>query len=412
MGARMSMTSDRFLLAWRIGGVIACAALAWGALVNAFADAGRARTPAAVLRFIPSDAGARANFAERLMDRLAEPKIQAQIADLIHGSLTYDALNPKALRLRGFVAEAEGDHATARRFNQLAERASRRDAGAQIWMIEDRVAANDIAGALRHYDTALSTVSKTDALLFPILANALSDPAIRKAFLPIFRADREWEPSFMSYWIGSRSDPGSAAELVIAAGGFPNPARYGDLGTGLMLALADAGEFDPLRRLYEILPGATPDGVRRADFAAPLIDGHFAPVAWRLMNGPDYGASFRAGGDDAAVLDASAATGGRGTVARKLIYPGQGPKIVRAPVRFTNSSSGGAVTLAAQCLEGKKVKTAARSRVERSGQLALSIPADSSCDAYYLDIGIIGGTDESGLEAEVGSLTIAPAPNA
>jgi hypothetical protein len=403
MAARMTIAADRSALAWRIGGMIACAALAWGALVNAFADAGRARAPEAVLRFIPSDAGARASYAERLMGKLGEPTTQEAIADLIHGSLTYDALNPKALRLQGFVADAKGDHARARRLVLLAERASRRDPGAQLWLIEDRVAQNDIVGALRHYDTALNTVSQTDSVLFPVLAKALSDTAVRQAFVPIFRANHEWLPSFMSYWIESRNDPLSAAELVIAAKGFPRGERYRDLDTSLMLALADSGEFDTLRRLYVVLPSARRDGAARTDFAGPLINPRFVPIAWRLLNGPDTQASFHAGSSNATILDALSAAGTRAVVARKLVYLQPGSHEVRLPVHFANSSRGGAVTLAAQCLAGKAAKPIGSSQISGSGLLTLRIAADAACAAYYLDIGVAGGDAENGLEAEIGA---------
>ncbi|MDT9096849.1 hypothetical protein RSW32_26335, partial [Escherichia coli] len=76
-------------------------------------------------------------------------------------------------------AQLHGDVGAARRLFAYGQRLSRRDNSTQLWAIEDAVARNDIPDVLRHYDVALRTSPNLADILYPVLASASADPAIR-----------------------------------------------------------------------------------------------------------------------------------------------------------------------------------------------------------------------------------------
>jgi hypothetical protein len=81
-----------------------------------------------------------------------------------------------------------------------ADAVSRRDAFSQLWMIEQKSGADDVKGAVSHYNALLSVHPAMQATLLPVLVSAVAYPEVRGAIRPYLNPDARWgwsEP----FWI-------------------------------------------------------------------------------------------------------------------------------------------------------------------------------------------------------------------
>src|SRR5688572_1223087 len=143
--------------------------------------------PELALRLLSVDARAKANRAqEAITSDVRHPKV-AEAQAFATSALRRDPTAVNAVTALGILSAMRGDAAGAERAFRYAQRLSRRNRVAQLWWIEREVADNDIEGALGHYDVALRTSRGMRGTLFPILMNAVSDPAIATAVNRLLR---------------------------------------------------------------------------------------------------------------------------------------------------------------------------------------------------------------------------------
>lgn len=152
-----------------------------------------------------SKAGPNATAADRsAADLLARTALQQEpMASIAAATLGLDA------QIRGNVPGAQ-------RLLGYAQTLSRRDLQTQIWAIEDAVARGDIPGALAHYDIALRTSPSAPELLYPILAAAIADPAVRSALIRTLANCPAWRGSFIDYVSGNGPTPSATVLLFLA----------------------------------------------------------------------------------------------------------------------------------------------------------------------------------------------------
>ena len=93
--------------------------------------------------------------------------------------LTRNALDVREIRTLGFIEEANGARNRAPGLMKVAHRLSRRDPVCELWLIEHNVRAENLSGALEHYDAAMSTTPAVWAQLFPILDEALTERPVQ-----------------------------------------------------------------------------------------------------------------------------------------------------------------------------------------------------------------------------------------
>ncbi|MCJ8158851.1 lipopolysaccharide assembly protein LapB [Sphingomonas sp. LaA6.9] len=175
---------------------------------------------ASILTGSPERAHALAPYDGRITARLSQTFVTAsstaadfaEATRLAHLALRQDPTAVRAVITLGLNAQVRGDVAGARRLYAYADTLSRRESQTQLWAIEDAVARNDIPGALRQYDIALRTSRTAPDLLFPVLAAAVDDPAIRAALAQTLASDPVWGPSLTLY-ISAHSDPAAAVNL-------------------------------------------------------------------------------------------------------------------------------------------------------------------------------------------------------
>ncbi len=329
---RPGRSIGRFLLVFGLGVCIAVAS-AMAAAVEVF----RSRAPERALA-ISSDGRAIVRRIDNEMTIEARTPSAGELAKDARRALRQTPLNAGALRLLGLASEMRGDSKDGRRNYELAERVSRRDFLTELALVEYAVQSGDVPAALRHYDVALRTKTGAEAILFPILREALKGAEIQKHFAILAAMSPPWMGDFLAKTI--RAGGYSTAVLAIAdrVGGLKSIDPSGQLDTLLLTGLGVDRRFDLLRRYYLSVPGADRRALTSSGFDAVNTRPELGPVAWQLMHSEPLLVSFTQEGTKPGLLDATITLdpGSQVLVARKLIFLSAGEYRFRAAIHPTN----------------------------------------------------------------------------
>ncbi|WP_298674241.1 hypothetical protein [uncultured Sphingomonas sp.] len=148
------------------------------------------------LRFNGADAGINAAVASQLL--VMESRANALAAqDYAQRALLRDPLMAEAARDSGVAAGLLGRTDALKRRLDYSLWVSRRDLPTLLGEIEQRVAAGDIAGALRYYDIALRSSGSAGTVLMPVLVKAVNDAPVRTALIGYINHHRPpWTQSY------------------------------------------------------------------------------------------------------------------------------------------------------------------------------------------------------------------------
>ena len=264
--------------------VIAGAALLLAAASVSISAAGifRERSPATALKVAPWDARARANAARQsLLQPGARPPL-GPAAGQARSAYRREPLALEAVTALGIVAGLRGDDARATATLAYAERLSRRNVEAQLWLIEHNVRRNDIGGALAHYNILLSTSTDSRPALDAILINASSQPNIAQALNRLMLTRPNWRDDFLTRFAFEGRD---AAALATVSRHLFNPAIAEDREVLLrvLTRYVDLARYDLAWDAYQDamgrVSGARPaPALRNGDFAS---DQGLPPFDWR-----------------------------------------------------------------------------------------------------------------------------------
>lgn len=317
MPRRSTSTISRSRGEWAVRSLLALAAMAagYGAVRQRFADVTARRDPAIAHRIAPGDAQIAAALAEERFTQQPTADPKSMPGQLARRALLDDPTTVRAVTVVGLQAQLRGDLVGARRAFGYAERLSRRHLPTQLWAIEDAVGRGDIVGALRHYDIALRTSRAAADVLFPVLAAAMSDPAIRMSLTATMVKAPLWAPRFIDYLIAKPADPQASAALYTSLRRAGVPVR----------AEADASVIDRLLASDEATAawlyyaaarrGADPRRSRDPRFIANLTTPSI--FDWRASIDPNLAASFqrsRSGG----LLDFATVAGAGGQLVQQM----------------------------------------------------------------------------------------------
>lgn len=400
-------------LAARGIGLVACAALAWGCVAVGMARTLALSDPARALAWSPGDAPALALLGAARLGPAPSPAGAAEAGRLSRAALRRDPTIVVAARTLGLLADMAGDRPRARRLMAYAQSLSRRDLPTQYWFIEERVAAGDVAGALRHYDTALRASAAAEPLLIPVLLAAIADPAAREGLADRLVADPIWRASFLDKVAhDAPADAAGTLALSLAARRHPlDPAATRDLLARLVAAgdyaraaavRAAAGGGDPRRG-----PWPRDGGFGRA--------GDLPPFDWVLAEDGDTRAERVADGAGAGRLAFSTPADKGGEVARQLLLLPPGDW--RLSSRFTVSGSDtigrpywqlscAAMPDAPPLLRLDLAPAAGRGDGGGVAEGGFTVPA--GCAAQWLSLTLRASDRIDGVEGQVESVTIGP----
>jgi hypothetical protein len=302
-------------------GVCAAGAI-WLSVAVGVANILRTSRPDTALRFAPFDAGSKARLAESaLADLLTRRRgSSAEAERLSRAALARDPTQVVGWRSLAMTVELRRAQSRARQLFYFTESLSRRDLGTQLWLIEERVRANDIRGALRHYDVALRTSNSAGRLLYPVLIAASTEPAIVDALADFLATNPPWSNDlFAQFATQGAPSPRNLAALLGTLS-----RRHADLRPETMNVIVNRmvedRQFEPAWRIASL--------VRRLGPAEALLrNGGFdavenaSPFDWRYEQGNDLSAEplvvERAGEGPVLVVRANA--GSAGSVARQLL---------------------------------------------------------------------------------------------
>ncbi|NCQ35277.1 hypothetical protein GW813_09455 [bacterium] len=233
-------------------------------------------------------------------------------------SIAQNPLNADAFGLYGLINMANADDETVSRQVIMADRLSRRDLSTQLFLIEDSVRRNDVAEALRHYDSAMRASEGVRPTLFAILAKAMREPAIRKRFMPYMTASNPWLEAFFRYATANPSDSTAVAQLAIEADGLPDGALYDRKVSELLSLLVQQQEYDTARRLYLKAGDGDPELLTDAAFTDANTDQLLMPITWQPSVYGDIDPLFVVARDGTLEFEARIASGFTGYVLQKL----------------------------------------------------------------------------------------------
>ncbi len=190
----------------------------------------RSSNAAAAHQLAPYDGRITALAAAFRADPEATSRDRSEADVLARLALQQDPTTIVAASTLGLNAQIKGQDKIARQAFGYAEALSRRDIQTQLWAIEDAVQRNDVAGALKHYDTALRVTPSLAEMLFPVLASASNDPEIRVPLIKTLLAKPAWSEAFIVHVAAAKGvDPRSIAQMLMsiarAGGNIPDAAQ-------------------------------------------------------------------------------------------------------------------------------------------------------------------------------------------
>ena len=378
----LNFPASRLLPVLAVAIVLAAVVVASG-----LASASRSRNPGLALMLAPWDARAKAKQADLLLAPTKGQKPRYREASaLARSALARDATLPGAWRVLGLEAASAGDARRASRLIKTAETMSRRDLPTQAWLIEERVAAGDIAGALRHYDLALRGSSAATNVLMPILVSASSDPAIAAPLRQLLLRPSPWRRDFLRR-LADAPDADIAASLIEAAAsteGRPLPDVYFDLGNHYInLKKFDAG----LRVLHVVASGRGP---------VPLVrDGGFnrepryPPYDWKLADTANPSVQLMPGNDQKGQrLHTTATSGNGGILAEQLLALKPGRYMLEVRRGTPDGVAPAQVNVQIAC--AKAGAPLADLPLNRARNVLIFDQPNNKCAAQWLRIALIG----------------------
>jgi hypothetical protein len=136
------------------------------------------------------------------------------------------------------------------------------------------VARNDVPGALEHFDVALRTSDKAPAVLFPVLAEATSEPRVIEPLAKRMEG-APWADSFLRWAIDNGQEAHGLAALTLALN--KRAPVQGEIVAALANKLAEKHAFAELRPIRAISAAKLTDGEWLTDpaFAKPSGVGTF-----------------------------------------------------------------------------------------------------------------------------------------
>jgi hypothetical protein len=389
--------------ALRIGLAAIAAATGWNAVTHSLATALRDRSPEQAHALAPGDARIAAALAAKWVPDQSDLARQAEAARLAHEALRHDPTTVQAVETLGLQADLRGDTEAARRLFAYSQILSRRDLTTQIWAIEDAVARDDIPGALRHYDIALRINQAAPDILFPVLANAIADRAIRVELVHTLAARPPWEASFVDYVAASGPDPQATASLFRGLG--RTGIRVSASGRAALVgALIAKGAYTDAWAYYaSVHPGA--DRARSRD---PRFTGDIeAPSAfdWVAVNDAGISTTIQPG-----IVDFSAPSSIGGLLLRQMQLLPAGRYVLTGRSAGIDQPDASRPYWLLVCLDGRELgRVVLPSSGEGQARFAGQFTVPLGCPVQYLSLIARPSDAVSGASGQIEEAVLRPA---
>jgi len=301
------------------------------------------------------------------------------------GALAREPVNVAAARGVGLVHAANGRDSAARASFAYSERLSRRDLPTQFWLIEERAAAGDVPGTMRHYDRALRTSREAYELLIPVLVQASAQGDVARELARLLAPRPDWWLVMAYGLVADGPSAPAIAQTLQAVRLDPDQPADRELALGGMKRLIDLGDVGRAYRLYRDI------AARQGWRVAAVNDGEFAaaddlpPFGWTLADTPQLSATKQALETDPSnqVLQLAAEDGASGDFAHQtLMLP---PGAYRFAARGGGIEAGGLARAQVTIACGDRVLARA-TLPEKAATFGFAFGVPRGCPAQRLAI--------------------------
>lgn len=360
----------------------------------------------------PDKAYALAPWDGRITAKLAAKRLadnpENGAAPLARRAVRQDATAIDAVVALGLDAQLHGDAVRARRLFAFADKLSRRNLQAHLWAIEDSVARDDVPGALRRYDLALRTSKHAPDLLFPVLASAAIDPAIRKSLVPVLAKAPYWAPRFIDY-VATNSNDAEAVGILFLQLRRHDIAVSQDASAAAIGRLLTKNAVDLAWRYYAaIRPGASRTRSRDPNFNANLS----IPSAfdWAPINNGAVAATIQRG-DEGGIVDFSASPGASGAVLQQQQALPEGMYQITGRSLGVDQPSASMPYWVLTCRDGRELgRVMMPSSNRNNGIFTGSYTVPANCPVQTLALVLRPSDGIVGVTGQVDRLMLEPAP--
>ncbi|WP_395628337.1 hypothetical protein [Sphingorhabdus sp.] len=271
--------------------------------------------PKAAYSADPTDGLAAVNAFAAELTKNPQFIISIRDTNAAQASFVSRPLNATLLSFYGLRAASIGQSGLANAVMASADTVSRRDAFSQLWMIEQKSGADDVKGAVSHYNALLSVHPAMQATLLPVLVSALAYPEVRAAIRPYLNPEMRWG------WSGPFLDLASQRVEVDQYRGLVEPIasrlrgdEYAVSNARIIYRMLQSGLAGDAWKLFSLVAPNVDVGAFRA-FApsGANIDPKWQPLSWTLGQSDDISASV----DGDGTIDVTVAPTARGLIASR-----------------------------------------------------------------------------------------------
>lgn len=342
----------------RAGAVLVGAALLlWLSLANTISGIAHRNQASRLLTISPFDARLQSGAAHALIEQSQGRAAALQAGLLAEQALLRDPTDVEALWVLAYVRGVQNRAREATALIHYSDQISRRDLSTRLWLIEERVQANDVDGALRDFDIALRTTDQAAPVLLPILVSAAQTDNIAQRLKLLLRSAPPWRQAFFEQLVQTSRSRSRAVYLAQGQLDLSNPFDRNIARAAFSRFLR---ENDPAQAfaLYDVIPAVSPAAraalVRDGSFDH---DGELPPFDWQLTADENL-AGMRQGRPNEtnnAALFIYSQSGHTGDVARQLLRLGPGRYQLRAQVGSLPQGTQGQPTLRVECTSGMRL---------------------------------------------------------
>ncbi len=377
--------------------------LGYGAVTHSLAYTLRASATERAYALAPDDGRIAAILSEKLAGPEATTADRLRADTLARSALRDDPTAVSAIATLGINAEIRGNTAAARRFFAQADTLSRRDLRTRLWAIEDAVARNDIAGALRNYDIALRTSRLAPDLLFPVLAGAITNADIRSGLVRILATRPLWGPQWIAYISGNGPDAGAAATLFRGLDQAKVPITY-DARSALLRRLVGQGSVEQAWAYYAASTGNT-DRRRSRDPEFQAIYAIPAPFDWVPVEADGVSASIQRG-QNGGIFDFSVPSGIGGPILQQMQLLTPGRYVIEGTNTGFDPNEAARPYWRLACTSGREIGRVDIPTAEGRFQGMFDVPA--GCEAQYLTLVVRPSTQVGGIAGQITGASLHP----
>jgi hypothetical protein len=394
----------------KAGRVVGIALLLIGAAYagqNAVQSYLREANPKSAYSADPSDGLAAVNAFVAELTTNPQFIISGRDADAARASLVSRPLNANLLSFYGLRAASIGETGLASAVMASADAVSRRDAFSQLWMIEQKSSADDVKGAVSHYNALLSVHPAMQATFLPVLVSAVAYPEVRAAIRPYLTPETQWSAPFLDM-ASQRSEVSHYRDLVEPIASGLRRDEYAVSNARIIYRMLQSGLVGDAWRLFSLVaPNVDVDVFRAFAPGGANLDPKWQQLSWTLGQSDDISASV----DSDGAIDVSAAPTARGLIAsrdvavipsltyllghRSIYEPGSS----RASLRWSVSCP---AQNGPQLIVDRFVPAAAGSK---SVQLSVVVP--DNCNLVRVELSALGSEGQLSSTVKITDLTLA-----